>query len=74
MFAKGEHQFCGLDKLGVTGSSPVPPIIDRSPLRLAPQHDDFGRFLAARRREPTPAKPSSAALWTLIHTDGTLSS
>jgi hypothetical protein len=27
MFAKGEHQFCGLDKLGVTGSSPVPPII-----------------------------------------------
>ena len=26
MFAKGEHQFCGLDKLGVTGSSPVPPI------------------------------------------------
>jgi hypothetical protein len=29
MFAKGEHQFCGLDKLGVTGSSPVPPTFGR---------------------------------------------
>jgi hypothetical protein len=28
----------------VVGSIPTRPIIDRSPLRLAPQHDDFGRF------------------------------
>jgi hypothetical protein len=46
------------------GSIPAASIIDRSPLRLTPQHDDFGRFLvlAASLRKPTPAKPASAAL------------
>jgi hypothetical protein len=30
------------------GSIPAASIIDRSPLRLAPQHDDFGRFFFHR--------------------------
>jgi hypothetical protein len=33
-----------LDKLGVTGSSPVPPTPARSPLGFA-EHDDFERFV-----------------------------
>jgi hypothetical protein len=28
----------------VAGSSPASSIIDQSPLRLTPQHDDCGRF------------------------------
>jgi hypothetical protein len=44
------------------GSIPAASIPDRSPLRLASQHDDFGRIIfTISRREPTPAKPASAA-------------
>ena len=41
----GEHQ---LDKLGVTGSSPVPPIADRNPACCAGP-DDFDRLLVSIR-------------------------
>jgi hypothetical protein len=40
----GEHQ---LDKLGVTGSSPVPPIRRLKSGSAARSHDDFNRLLVS---------------------------
>jgi hypothetical protein len=47
MLAKSEHQSCGLDKLGVTGSSPVPPI-EKPCIRafVVAQSGDYGVAVA----------------------------
>src|SRR5204863_114141 len=49
-----------LDKLGVTGSSPVRPPPARSPLTLAGEHDDFVRVVRVPSTWTVIAKPQAA--------------
>ena len=52
----------------VAGSIPARSTPARSPLRLAPQHDDFDRFVFSESASgPTPAKPASGDLSTEFH-------
>jgi hypothetical protein len=62
-----------MNRLADSGNSqvynPPPPSWTEVMLRLAPQHDDFGRFLVLTigRGEPTPAEPPSATVWRRVH-------
>jgi hypothetical protein len=61
----GEHQ---LDKLGVTGSSPVPPIADRNPARLRrAMMISIGFLFRFGPLWPAPAEPVPAAKGDHLH-------